>query len=280
MRIDAHQHFWQPLRGDYDWMPKDNATLNRPYSPADLGDHLSAAGVDGTVLIQAAATVDETEYMLGLADATPFIKGVVGWIDFESPAQLGVLKRLAAHPKFLGVRPMIQDIPDLYWMLRDDIQWAFQALIDLDLSFDALGFPQHIPNFLKLVKRYPALRVVYDHCMKPQIHVQRAGEDAFTNWAEGMTKLADQTGGFCKLSALATEAGDGWRFEDLQPFATHVLKCFGPERVMFGSDWPVCNLATDYASWHAFVQRLVTPLGTAAEADVFGGTARRFYRLD
>ena len=279
MRIDAHQHFWQPLRGDYDWMPPDNATLNRAYAPADLAPTLAQVGIDGTVLVQAAASVHETEYMLGLADASPFIKGVVGWVNFEDPGDLAHLTRLAAHPKFLGVRPMIQDIADVNWMLRDDVQWAYAALIDLDLTFDALGFPRHLPNFLALIGRYPRMRVVHDHCMKPQIRDQRAGRDAFTQWAAGISALAEHTNGFCKLSGLVTEADDGWSIDDLRPFAEHVLDAFGPARVMWGSDWPVCRLQAEYGDWHEVAQSLTSHLSGAERADIFGGSAARFYRL-
>lgn len=279
MKIDAHQHFWQPARGDYDWMPQDNATLNRPYAPADLAPVLDAHGIDGTVLVQAAATVHETEYMLGLADATPSIKGVVGWINFENPADLAHLRRLAAHPRFLGVRPMIQDIPDVNWMLRDDVQWAYRAILDLDLTFDALGFPQHISNFATLMARYPQMRVVYDHCMKPQIRDQQAGHDAFSEWADGITRLAQETSGCCKFSGLVTEAADGWTIEDLRPFAAHVLDSFGPDRVMWGSDWPVCRLQADYGDWNDVAHRLTRHLTDAQRAEIFGGTAARFYRL-
>lgn len=280
MKIDAHQHFWQPLRGDYDWMPQDNATLNRAYGPSDLAPTLDAHGIAGTVLVQAAASVEETEYMLGLADATPSIKGVVGWVNFEDQSHLPHLTRLAAHPKFLGVRPMIQDIPDVNWMLRDDVQWAYEAVIDLDLSFDALGFPQHLPNFATLAKRYPAMRVVFDHCMKPQIRDQRMGKDAFSDWAEGMSRLADETTGCCKFSGLVTEADDGWTIDDLRPFADHVLTAFGAERVMWGSDWPVCRLQAEYADWYEVAQALTRNLSEQNRADVFGGTATRFYQLD
>lgn len=279
MKIDAHHHLWQPLRGDYDWMPQDNATLNRPYAPADLAPQISAKGIEGTVLIQAAASVQETEYMLGLADATPFIKGVVGWVDFEDPSHLAHLTRLAQHPKFLGVRPMIQDIADANWMLRQDIEWAYRALLDLDLSFDALGFPRHLENFATLMARYPDLRVVYDHCMKPQIRDQRAGKDAFSAWADGMTKLAEETTGWCKLSGLVTEADAGWTPDDLGPFADHVIAAFGPDRVMWGSDWPVCRLEAEYDIWFETAQALTADLSARDQAKIFGGTAARFYRL-
>lgn len=279
MRIDAHQHFWQPLRGDYHWMPLDNKILNRAYAPCDLAPSLAAHTVDGTVLVQAAATVHETEYMLGLADATPFIKGVVGWVDFENPRDLARLERFAAHPKFLGVRPMIQDIPDPDWMLRKDVQWAFQAVTDLDLTFDALGFPQHLPNFSTLMVRHPDMRVVVDHCMKPQIAEARMGKDAFTDWAAGMTRLAKDTTACVKLSGLVTEAGEGWGIDDLRPFSDHVLQVFGPQRVMWGSDWPVCRLQAEYADWLTTAQALTLQLTDAEREDVFGRTAARFYQL-
>ena len=279
VKIDAHQHFWQPLRGDYAWMPKDNAILNRAYAPDDLAPTLHQFGIDGTVLVQAAATVEETEYMLGLADATPQIKGVVGWVNFEDASHLAHLTRLAAHPKFLGVRPMIQDIPDVDWMRRDDVQWAYRAIIDLDLTFDALGFPQHIPNFLMLAKRYPQMRTVYDHCLKPQIRDQQAGKDGFTDWARGISQLADQTKGYCKLSGLVTEASDGWGIDDIRPFAQHVIDAFGADRVMWGSDWPVCRLQAEYGDWHTLAQTLTADMAEDARRKIFGGNAARFYRL-
>ena len=167
--IDAHQHYWQPSRGDYGWMPKDDPILSQPYAPQDLQPALTAAGITKTVLVQAAPTIEETEYMLGIADATPSVGAVVGWIDFENQAHLRHLERLKNHPKFSGVRPMIQDIKDTDWMLRDDVQWGFAALSDLDLTFDALGFSRHLANFLTILKRFPKMRAVIDHCMKPQI---------------------------------------------------------------------------------------------------------------
>ena len=279
MIIDAHHHLWQPARGDYDWMPKDNAVLNRAYAPADLAPILEGHKIDGTVIVQAAASIEETEYMLGLADATPFIKGVVGWVNFENETHAEQLARLAKHPKFLGVRPMIQDIPDVNWMLKDEVQWAYRALIELDLTFDALGFPQHIPNFLELMRRYPQMRVVYDHCMKPQIREHQRGADAFSGWADGMFRLASETQGFCKFSALVTETDDGWGIDDIRPFAAHILEVFGPDRVMWGSDWPVCRLQADYDDWHRMARELVQEFSTEDQGKIFGGTAARFYRL-
>ncbi len=276
MIIDSHQHLWTPARGDYDWMPKGDPVLDRVYAPRDLAPILRANGVDATVIVQAAATVHETEYMLGLADGTDFIRGVVGWVDFERPADLAQLQRLKGHPKFKGVRPMIQDIPDDDWMLRPDIQWAYAALIDLDLTFDALGFPRHLANFLTLLKRHPRMRTVIDHCMKPQIR----DPAQFRFWADGMSRLAQETGALVKFSALITEAGPDWTVAALKPYVDHILREFGPGRIMWGSDWPVCRLRAEYAGWMEAARLLTAHLGPQDRARIWGGTAAEFYRLE
>lgn len=274
IQVDAHQHYWQPSRGDYDWMPMDNPILARQYRPADLQPTLNRHGIASTVLVQAAATVEETEYMLGLADATDHVAGVVGWVDFEKPDDRAQLERLAGHPAFKGVRPMIQDIPDVDWMLRDDVQWGYQAVIDLDLSFDALGFPQHLGNFHTLLTRYPDMRVVIDHCMKPQIR-----DRAYDDWASGMAALARDTGACVKFSGLVTESNEDWTVEDLKPYADHLLSVFGPDRMMWGSDWPVCQLRASYDRWREAAEALTDHLTAAEKARIFGGTAAEFYRL-
>lgn len=278
MKVDAHHHLWNPARGDYGWMPKDNPILHRTYRPSDMSAALFAAGIEKTILVQAAPTVDETEYMLGLADGADFVGGVVGWVDFASKQQRETLERLAGHPLFKGVRPMIQDIPDDDWMLGDDIRWAFDALTDLDLTFDALGFPRHLKNFATLLQRYPDLRVVVDHCMKPDI--ANHSESAFSKWADGMTRIAETTGACCKLSGLVTEAGENWTIGDLRPYAEHVIAAFGPSRVMWGSDWPVVRLRAEYDAWHSAARSLTAHLSNDDQALIFGGTAARFYRID
>lgn len=277
MQIDAHQHFWNPARGDYSWMPEDDPVLSRRYGPEELWPQLQAAGVEGTILVQAAPTVAETEYMLGIADATPWVLGVVGWVDFEKPGDLAELKRLARHPKFKGVRPMIQDLPDDNWMLREDVQWAFRAICDLGLRFDALGFPRHLANFLTILKRYPTMQVVVDHCMKPQIREKSDAHRRF--WADGMARIADETSAVVKFSALITEAEADWTVEDLRPYVDHVFDAFGAERVMWGSDWPVCRLRGEYADWRAAALELTAGLSEVDRALVYGGTAAGFYGL-
>lgn len=277
--VDAHQHFWNPLRGDYGWLPPGDPVLDRGYTPADLAPQLTQAGIDATVLVQAAPSIEETEYLLGIADVTPFVAGVVGWIDFENRDHLAHLHRLAAHPKFLGVRPMIQNLPDLEWMFRPDVQWAFEAIVELDLAFDALGFPRHLENFLVLLGRFPGMRVVLDHCMKPQIRDRRSDPDHFRFWADGMSRLAGETQACCKLSGIITETDGDWDIDILRPYTAHVLAAFGPDRVMWGSDWPVSRLEAEYDEWHRVARALTEDLDEAATERIFGGTAIEFYRL-
>ena len=279
MRIDAHHHYWEPRRGDYGWLDPGDPVLGRRFGPRDLAPCLRRHGIEATVLVQAAETVEETEYLLGIADATDSA-AVVGWVDFEKPEHRRHLERLARHPKFAGVRPMIQDIPDVDWMLRDDVQWAYEAVIDVDLAFDALGFPPHLEIFLTLFRRYPDLRVVIDHCMKPRIRDHRTEPAAFHDWADRMSRLAEETSAVCKLSGLVTEAGEDWTVADLRPFTDHVLSAFGPERVMWGSDWPVCLRRATYDAWWEASQVLTSHLDEAARDAVFGGTAARFYRIE
>jgi L-fuconolactonase len=173
---------------------------------------------------------------------------------------------------------MIQDIPDDDWMLRDDVQWGFRAVADLGLTFDALGFPRHLDNFLTLFQRFPDMRVVIDHCMKPQI--AEHSDASFDHWAQGMRRIAEETGAFCKLSGLVTEAAPEWSIDDLRPYASHVLEVFGPDRVMWGSDWPVSRLRCEYDAWLSAAETLTSRLSEGERARVFGGTAIEFYDLD
>lgn len=276
-RIDAHQHFWQPARRDYGWMPDNHPVLTRPYAPRDLEPSISGLGIERTILVQAAPTVNETEYLLGIADASDIVSGVVGWIDFEDREDRATLERFAAHPKFKGVRPMIQDIADDDWMLRDDVQWGFEAVIELGLTFDALGFPRHLSNFLAILTRYPDMRVVVDHCMKPQIRDH--SDEGLRFWSDGMARVAKETNAFCKLSGLVTEASEDWTIDDIRPCADRVLDLFGPERVMWGSDWPVCRLRAEYELWHDTARDLTAHLDEAGQNMVFGETAAEFYAL-
>lgn len=274
MRIDAHQHFWNPARGDYGWIPAGDPVLDRAYGPGELWPLMQAAGVQGTVLVQAAPTLAETEWLLDIAASNPFVKGVVGWIDFDDSGQRKQLDRLARNPLLLGLRPMIQDAADPEWINEASVQWAFGAIMDLGLTFDALGRPHHIDPILRLLRRYPDLRAVVDHGMKPDIR-----HGAIDGWAEGISRIAAETGAYCKLSGLVTEAAPLWTDATLAPFVGHLLRAFGPDRVMWGSDWPVCGLRTSYVEWHATATRLTGHLPEDLRKRIFGGTAASFYSL-
>lgn len=254
----------------------DNAILARPYGPSDLEPTLKRHDIDKTIIVQAAATVQETDYILGIADSTDSVVGIVGWVDFDNPDDLAQLQRLAKHPKFLGVRPMIQDIADVNWMLRDDVQWGFQALVDLDLTLDVLGVSKHLANVHTILTRYPEMRVVIDHCMKPQI---RHHPDDWTLWSEGMTRLATDTDACVKFSGIITEASDCYHIDDLRPYADLILNTFGANRIMWGSDWPVCQLQASYDQWLATAQTLTQHLTKSEKIRIFGGTATEFYHL-
>lgn len=252
MIIDAHQHFWHLKRGDYGWLTPELAPLYRDFMPDDLAPHLSQHAIDGTILVQASPTVAETQFLLDLADRTPFIKGVVGWVNFESQSAADDIARLAQHPKLIGLRPMIQDIADDNWMLRGRLTDAFEALIKADLTFDALMLPRHLPRLRELLWRHPNLRTVIDHAAKPQI-----ARGLFADWAEDMAVLAKETNAYCKLSGLLTEAGDNWTPADVAPYVEHLLENFGWQRLIWGSDWPVLTTAADYRTWvdlaHSFI---------------------------
>jgi L-fuconolactonase len=272
MRVDAHQHFWSLKRDDYFWLTPALAPLYRDFGPGDLQPLLEGAGISRTILVQAAPTVTETEYMLRLAAGTPSVLGVVGWVDFEKPQDLAELQRLAQNPLFVGVRPMIQDIPDDHWMLRPALGWAYEALIAHGLVFDALLHPRHLPNFLRLASRYPDLTIVVDHGAKPHIR-----DGAFHEWALNMRRVARETDAVCKLSGLVTEAGQNWQESQVRPYMDHILEVFGPRRVLFGSDWPVCLLASSYQRWVALVEAAVATFSPEDQARIWGLNALRVY---
>lgn len=272
MRLDAHQHFWALDRGDYGWLTPDLEPIYRDFGPIDLTPYLDRFGIEGTILVQAAPTAAETRYMLDLANENDFIKGVVGWVDFEAAEAPNQIADLAGNPKLVGLRPMIQDIEDPDWMLRPDLVPAYQALIEHDLVFDALTLPQHLPNLLKIAERHPDMRIVVDHGSKPHI-----ADGRMNGWAEDMAAIARETSAFCKLSGVVTEAGSDWTTETLRPYVSHLLDTFGPGRLIWGSDWPVCTLACSYEDWIGITDELLRDLGEAERQAVLGGNAERVY---
>lgn len=274
LRIDAHQHYWAPARGDYGWLTPDLGLLFRDYGPTDLAPDLKRHGIDGTVLVQAAPSLAETRYMLDIARETPSVLGVVGWFDFADSASLHAAQALCEDPLLVGFRPMIQDNADENWMLRDDLGAAFRFLIDRGLTFDALTLPRHLRNLLALAERHPDLAIVIDHGSKPRI-----AERGFDDWAADMRRLARNSSALVKLSGLVTEASADWSGADLAPYVDLLLDAFGPQRVMFGSDWPVCLQASGYARWIETAEGFIAHLTDFERAAIMGANAQRFYGL-
>lgn len=281
MTIDSHQHFWDPVRGDYLWMKElvDPARqrLLRPVEPEELRPLLAAAGVEQTVLVQAAPTEAEGQFLLELAQDHEFIAGVVTWVDLEAPDLRRKLLALARHPKFVGVRPMVQDLPDPAWLLRPAVRRGFGVLEDLGVCFDFLVKPAQTEAMLTILEAHGGLRAVIDHVAKPRIFARELDP-----WRDQMRRAAAHPNCYCKLSGMVTEAdASHWIPADLVPYVQHVVAAFGAERCMFGSDWPVCTLAGSYAQVLAALRSALAPLSldAAAYERIFGGTAADFYRL-
>jgi len=269
MHIDAHHHVWRVARGDYAWMSPD-LPIARDYGLDDLRPLLGP--ITATILVQAAATEAETDFMLAVARASNgLVRGVVGWIDLAASDAPARIAARASDPLLRGLRPMLQDIDDTTWILRPEVQPALTAMAAHGVRFDALIKPRHLPITGKLAEQHPTLSVVIDHAAKPDI-----AHHGFQPWAAGIARLARDTQWCCKLSGLVTEAAAGWQPDDLRRYTDHLLAEFGPARLMWGSDWPVLNLAGGYARWREATLALIPE---AAHDAVLGETAARFYGL-
>ncbi|WEK51546.1 MAG: amidohydrolase family protein [Candidatus Kaistia colombiensis] len=278
MIVDAHHHLWSAARGDYHWMSPDDPVLGRDYLPADLAPLLRRAGVDRTVLVQAAQTEAETQFLLELAAASDFVAGVVGWLDFDDAELPRKLEKLLRQPKFVGLRPMLQDIEDDAYILRPRVLQNLRHVAELGVPFDFLTYPRHLRNVARALEAVPGLRAVIDHVSKPPIASGR-----LESWAEDIARIAAEHPGVrCKLSGMVTEADLAtWRPADLAPFVRHVVSTFGEDRILFGSDWPVCLLAASYAEVLNALRTLVAPLLDAAGLEkLFGRNAIAFYKLE
>ncbi|SDX65318.1 amidohydrolase family protein [Litoreibacter albidus] len=276
MIIDAHQHFWTLGRGDYPWPDASVAPIFKDFGPDDLNPALQQAGVSHTVLVQATDTVAETRFLLEIAAKTDFIAGVVGWVDLSADDAVETLTALAKDPMLKGVRPMLQNIAAEDWILGADCADAIEAMITLGLRFDALIQPRHLGAIKVLTQRYPDLQIVVDHGAKPEI---LPGVAPAALWRDGLAGLAESPSVYCKLSGLVTEARGDWDMADVATHGQEIIKCFGADRVMWGSDWPVVNLAADYAAWFRAVQSIASEHGPEAAAQIMGRTANRFYNL-
>lgn len=272
MRIDSHQHFWRPARGDYGWLTPELERLYDNFLPADLAPIIARNGIEKTILVQAAPSEAETRFLLDLAVQTAFVAGVVGWSDFEAPDARFNIARLASDPLLVGLRPMVQDLADDDWLANEDLDAAFAALGEHGLVFDALLKPRHIPAMLARLARSPDLPVVIDHAAKPDI----AGGD-LAEWRAGMVLLARHDNVVCKLSGLVTEAGSNWSVETLAPVVEDLIAAFGPQRLLWGSDWPVLRLTAKYDAWVEATDTLLAGLSANERAAILGGNAERIY---
>jgi L-fuconolactonase len=276
MKLDAHQHFWHYTPQEYGWIGSDMAVLQQDRLPGDLAPLLQSAGIGGTVALQARQTLAESRWLLELANRHPFIKGVVGWVDLCSPELSGQLEQLSAHSKFRGVRHVIQDEPDDRFMLRPDFLHGIGLLAGLGLTYDILILARHLPVACELVARFPDQPFVLDHIAKPLIK-----DGVLEPWATGIRRLATFPNVVCKVSGMVTEAHwQDWLPADFRPYLDVVLKAFGPGRIMFGSDWPVCTLASSYADVVRLVSDYVEQLSADEQAAIWGGTAAQFYGLE
>jgi L-fuconolactonase len=272
MRIDAHHHLWRLARGDYGWLTPALAPIHRDFSLSDLAPYLAVADIQGTILVQAAPTEAETMFLLDIAAKAQVVRGVVGWTDFDAADGEARIDALAAHKLLVGLRPMVQDIPDDDWLLRPALEPLLAAMARNSLVFDALVLPRHLPRLLRLVDDHPDIQFVLDHCAKPRL---ASGEIA--DWLGDIALLAQRPNIVCNLSGLATEAAVGWQIADLRKAVDHVVACFGTHRLLWGSDWPVVNLAGGYEKWFAAAETLLANLSADEKAAIFGGNAARMY---
>ena len=274
MKLDAHQHFWRYDAAQYPWIPK-GSPLHRDWLPADLAQIQQPLGLHGSVAVQARQTIAESDWLLGLADADSRVKAVVGWVDLRAENVAVDLERLARHPKFAGVRHVVQDEPDDSFMLRTDFLRGIALLLEFGLTYDILIFPKQLPAALELVAKFPDQPFVLDHIAKPHIK-----DGTLSPWSEQIRRLAASPNVMCKLSGMVTEADhSAWKPADFRPYLDVVSEAFGPSRLMWGSDWPVCLFAAGYAECLGLVEEFTGAFSDADKAAIFGGNCARFYNI-
>jgi L-fuconolactonase len=279
MIIDGHQHFWDPARADYPWMDAaELAPIRRAFGPADLAPLLKANGIDASIVVQCRSALAETEEFLRIAHATPSVIGVVGWVDLTDGAIGNTLDRLRASPaghKLVGIRHQVHDEGDPDWLLREDVQRGLAALFARDLTYDFLVRTRELPAAIATAQAFPQARFVLDHAAKPPI-----ADGGSTEWADRIKALAACGNVWCKISGLATEAvWNDWDAERLFPFVAHAANCFGEDRLIFGSDWPVCLLAGSYGDIKGAIEACLARLGVRVREKAFGVNAKAAYRL-
>jgi L-fuconolactonase len=274
-RIDSHQHFWRYRPETHAWISDRMAVLKRDFLPGDLEPLLRAEGIDGCVAVQAAHSLEETRFLLDLADRHPFVQAVVGWVDLTAPDLERQLEALSERPALRGLRHIAQDEPDERWLVREDVVRGIGMLRRFGLTYDILVYPRQLPAALALARALPEQPFVLDHVAKPEI---AAGK--LDPWRDDLRRLAALPHVSCKLSGLVTEARwDGWKPGDFRPYLDVVLEAFGPGRLMFGSDWPVCLLAGSYADVIGLARAAIATLSRDEQSAILGGNAARFYGL-
>lgn len=276
MRIDAHQHFWRYDPAEYGWISDSMRLLRRDFLPPELRRAATEAGIQGAVSVQARQATRETRFLLDLARDDPFLRAVVGWAPLVEPGVAGTLEEFADEPKFKGCRHVLQDEADDNFMLRADFNAGVRAVTEAGLVYDILIYERHLPQTLEFVDRHPDQVFVLDHIAKPRIR-----EGSFATWRDLMRELARRPRIHCKISGMVTEADwGGWTEADLLPYLDVVLEAFGPSRLMFGSDWPVCLVATGYRRWARLVAAFAARLGDSERDRILGGTAAEAYGLE
>jgi len=276
MRIDAHQHFWRYSAEEYDWIDDSMASLRRDFLPLDLKPELDAAGFDACIAVQARQTLGETRWLLALADENPFIAGVIGWVDLRAESVREQLAELSENPRLVGVRHVVQAEPDDRFLLRPDFLRGIAALQEFDLTYDILIYPRHLPVAVEFVSRFPQQHFVLDHLAKPFIKAQ-----TIEPWASNIRELARFPNVFCKVSGMVTEADwTSWKPEHFQPYLETALQAFAPDRLMIGSDWPVCRVAGSYSKVMSLVIEFLDQHAPDAREKLLGGNAQRAYLRD
>ena len=279
--IDAHLHLWQIGQHDCSWPTPELRAIYRDFGVDDVLPQAQAAGITGAVLVQSQESDADTDYLLAIAQASDFIKAVVGWVDLASHGAPARIARLAQHPKLRGLRPMLQGLPADDWILRAELEPALAAMKEYQLSLDALVYTRHLPYLEVFAKRHPDLAIVIDHGAKPAIIAHDRPAD---DWRSAITRTAQQPNVYCKLSGLVTEAGKPQGETELSPYISHLLSAFGAGRLMWGSDWPVIRLApnkglSNYKNWLNLAHHALTGCKMSDIESVFIGTSLRFYRI-
>jgi L-fuconolactonase len=276
MRLDSHQHFWRYNDTEYGWITPEKAVLRRDYLPSELQPLLKANGFDGSIAVQARQTLEETEWLLSLAEQHDFIKGVVGWVDLCSPDLDEQLEHFGRHPKLVGVRHVVHDEPDDEFMLRSDFRRGISRLAHYGLAYDLLIFVKHLPAALRLVQEFPAQRFVLDHIAKPDIRGR-----AMSPWDRGIRKLAQEPNVMCKLSGMVTEADwQQWQPSDYAAYLDLISAAFGTGRLMIGSDWPVCTLSSPYGATLGIVAQYIEQFPPVVRQRILGGNCARAYGIE